>query len=264
MLPLMLHIFFSASAAGSFIQMLDARRIDDKVTALDEELDFGPISNGSLAERTVWLDEAAPLDFGDRDWIAEDESRIRSGVSSNEDRLIWIAPASAAEQAGLSWFISNFDIRKTSIAIVDFPVKSAGDQRMPLCLGELGVEAMHLLYDDCPRVPLQDSRFGEDRWNQLVAENALLRVVEGGELRSAPDEYFDALLLAHCGGKWERWYRVLADVMGDVWDSGQSAGIELLLWRLRCLIQEDRIACDGELPKFGGASENAAKIRRAS
>jgi hypothetical protein len=96
----------------------------------------------------------------------------------------------------------------------------------------------------------------------LVAENALIRVVDEGRLRSAPDDYFDNFLLAHCPSGWAKWHRVIADAMGDIWDTGQSAGSDLLLWRLRGLIEDGQIACDGDLPRFGGSVSDAVRIRR--
>jgi hypothetical protein len=122
---------------------------------------------------------------------------------------------------------------------------------------------MGQLYDECPRVPWHPSRFNESRWSILVAENALVRVVDEGLLRSAPDDYFDSFLLARCSVEWVKWHHIIADAMGDIWNTGQSVGSDLLLWRLRALIDDRQIACDGEAPVFGGSTSGAAKIKRA-
>lgn len=261
----MIHIFFCASAAGTFRQLLRARDIAEEVADISEELDLGPISHGDLADREVWLDQFAPMDFGKRDWLAESEVRFRNHIARNPERLVWIAPASATEQAGLYWYLSQFGGNGTRLAIADYNVRGTWNGKSPLKLGELGLEPMGELYDECPRVPWDPLRFPEDLWNTLVAENALVRVVaEGGHLRSAPDNYFDDFLLARCPVGWTKFHRVIADAMGDIWDTGQSAGSDLLLWRLRALINNGQISCDGEPPLFGGSVANAVKIKRAA
>jgi len=258
----MIHVFFSASAAGTFGQLLDTRGIDDRIAALSDHLDYGPISNNALAVRETWLNTHVPLDFGDCDWIGEDEDRFRRVVESDPDRLVWIAPASAAEQSGLYWYLSQFGGLGTTLALADYPLGRGWNGGPPLSLGELGIEPMAQLYDTCPRIPWDQSRFPEDRWGKLVAEDALLRVVLDGELQTAPEALFDHLLLARCRNEWTKWHRVIGDVMGDIWQTGQTADSTLLLWRLRDLIARGVVACDGEAPLFGSSVSDAVKIRR--
>lgn len=241
--------------------MLRARGNRDKITAFCEELDFGPISNGPLKVRATWLDQMAPHYFVDRHDNGEGEDQFRHAVSSDEDRLIWFTPASATEQAGLQWYLSNFGSQRTSIVIADFPIPSAGRKRPPVSLGELKIEEMELLLNDCPREPLQASRFGTNRWNELVAENTLLRVVEQGQLRSVSDSYFDADLLASCPQSWTKWISVIGQTIFTLAKAGHNVGTDLLMWRLRTLIKGGKIACDGELPMFGETTASAT-IRR--
>jgi hypothetical protein len=258
----MIHIFFCASAAGTFRQLLDARGITEKVVDLSEELDFGPISHGAIADRETWLNCYVPMDFGDHDWLAESEARFRQCIANDTERLIWIAPASATEQAGLYWYLSQFGGADVKLAVANYPFGGNWNGKSPLKLGALGIEPMGQLYDECPRIPWDPSRFPKDRWNELVAENAFLRVVNDGQLQSASDDYFDKFLLARCANGWTRWHRVMGYAMGDIWETGQSAGSDLLLWRLRSLIDNGQIACDGDPPLFGGKPSDAVEISR--
>lgn len=83
----MIHVFLCASAAGTFGQLLDARGIAEKVTALSEDLDFGPISHEDMVSREPWLNQFVPLDFGDHDWLAGSEARFRKHIASDPERL---------------------------------------------------------------------------------------------------------------------------------------------------------------------------------
>lgn len=257
----MIHIFFCVSAAGTFRQLLDSRNVNEEVAAISEEFDFGPISYADLAEREAWLNQYAPLDFCERDWLATSEARFRKQVANHADRLVWIAPSSAAEQAGLYWYLSQFGGENTELAIADYGFGGTWDGNAPLKLGELGVLPMGQLYDECPRIAWDSSRFNESQWSMLVEEDAHLRVVTDGALHSAPDNYFDSFLLARCPVKWVKWHRVLADAMGSIWETRQTAGSDLLLWRFRALIESGQIACEGEPPRFGGSPSDAVRIR---
>lgn len=239
-----------------------SRGITEKVTDISEELDFGPISHGPLEDREQWLNQHAPLEFGKWDWLANSEARFRKHVMNDTERLIWIAPASATEQAGLYWYLSQFGGNNLRLAVADFPFTATWNGRSPLKLGELGLEAMGQLYEECPRVLWEPSEFPEDRWSAFVAEGALLRVINDGQLQSAPDTFFDSYILARCPEGWDKWHRVIANSMGDIWDTEQAAGSDLLLWRLRTLIEEGRIECDGDLPIFDGNVSEVVKIRR--
>lgn len=259
----MIHIFFCASAAGTFKQLLHSRGQSDKVVALTQELDVGPISHGELADRQEWLNQNAPFDNDTHDWLAHDEARFRNMVLREPDRVIWIAPASATEQAGLYWYLSKFGGIDLKLAIADFPFDGTYGGLAPLKLGELGLEPMGWLFDNCPRQSWDESRFPQTRWNALVDEKSLLRAVIDGALQSVPDAYFDHHILTRCPDRWVNWHRVMADAMGDIWHSGQSVGIDLLLWRFRKLIEEGKVACDGKLPSFGDSVSDAVKIRSA-
>jgi hypothetical protein len=258
----MIHVLFDASAAATFRQLLRRLGIAEKVAFLSEQLDFGPISHGCLADRGPWLDRHAPLDYGTHDWMAQEEAKFRRSVAGDAERLIWIAPASAQEQAGLYWYLSQYGDADLKMAVADFPLCGHLGGEPILKLNEVSVESMEQLYEDCPRTPWDASRFPRDRWAELVAENALLRVVDGGQLRSAPDDHFDQFLLARCPRRWVKWYRVLGDTLGNLWKSGQSAGVDSIMWRLRTLIEDGKIACDGALPVLHGNVSDAVKIRR--
>jgi Protein of unknown function/Domain of unknown function (DUF1835) len=259
----MIHVFFSPSAAGTFRKMLRARGIAEEVAEFFEELDFGPISHGALAEREPWLNQYAPLYHGDHNWIGRSEARFRQRIDATSERLIWIAPSSATEQTGLYWYLSQFAGADFKLAVADYPFDETWNGKAPLMLDQLDVEPMARLYDGCPRVQWDPVCFPETKWSALVADNALIRVVVNGRLQSGADDYFDGYLLARCPLAGAKWPRVVAEAMGDIWNAGQSAGSALLLWRLRTLIENDRIICDGQLPLFGGGVFEAAKIRRA-
>ena len=131
----MIHILFSSSAAGTLRQLLNARGLREKVVDLSEELDFGPISPDNFAEREEWFNRYVPTDFGKHDWISDSVRRFEERVFQDSDRLIWIAPASAAEQAGLFWYLARFSGSGIRMVIADYPLEENWQGKAPLRVG---------------------------------------------------------------------------------------------------------------------------------
>jgi len=258
----MIHIIFSSSAAGTLRQLLYARGRRERIVDLHEYLDWGPIATDKFDDRVTWLDRHLPNDLG-WDWISESTVKFHERAAADSDRLIWIAPCSAAEQAGLYWYLDQFGGARAQMIIADNALRGAWRAQPPLTLGELQQEAMAELYDEYPRLPWDSSRFPPDRWRTLVADNALLRIVDEGVLRSAPKDYFDHFLLERCSTEWVKWHRVVADAMADIWGTGRSADEGFLLWRLRELIQRGDVICSGELPRHHARRISPVMVRRA-
>jgi hypothetical protein len=259
----MIHVLFNSSAAGTLRQLLSARGLRHRVVDLTDALDFGPISTGSFEDRETWLDHYVPSGIGSWDWLAEHVDEFRDRVAADSERLIWIAPSSASEQSGLYWYLAQFGGAGAQLIVADYPVRDAWRGEPPYGLGALQQASMGELLDECHRLPAKHSRFPEHRWKGLMNENALIRVVDNGVLRSAPDDYFDQFLLAHCPVEWTKWRRVVGDTMFRILDLGHSACDRLLIWRLRELIQREEIACDGALPVYGSVLGSKVSVRRA-
>lgn len=256
----MIHIVFSSSAAGTLRRLLRRRGLRDKVVDLTDSLDWGPIAM-PLKDRENWLDQYAPTGSGNRDWISEQVSEFWKAVEKEPDRLIWIAPRSATEQSGLYWFLSQFDGIEADLVIADYPLSASWKNQAPLTLGELNEDLMAELLDSCPRIRRDDARFPRRRWSELMIDNALLRIVEGGAIQSVHERYFDDLLLEHCHSDDTNWRRVVGNAMAASFDSNGSPSDAFLFWRLRELIREGRIVCDGEL-LLDSVGDGAAKVRR--
>ena len=257
----MIHILFSSSAAGTLRQLLYSRNSKQRVVDLSDCLDWGPIAHDNCRDREAWFNRHAPTSFCEMDWLCESLKRFNDGVANDREWLIWIAPLSAAEQAGLYWFLHHFDAGRAQMIIADYPLSKAGRDEAPFSLGELDQDLQLELLDECPRVPWDQSRFPKEVWSSLINDDALLRVVIDGELRSTSDDYFDANLVRSCPLEWTKWLRVIGDAMGALWDLGHSVHDDFLIWRLRHLIHEGVIHSDGPAPRFGD-EPNQLRIRR--
>ena len=249
----MIHVTFSPSAAGSLRQMLAKRGVRERVIELTDDLDLGPISRGDLTGRQDWLNRNAPLGLPmaeQRDWFAESEARFCEAVEANRDRLVWIAPSSATELAGLFWYLDRFGGEGSRIIQADFVPHNWWNTEPPTSLGQLGEEQLAELLDEAPRVERDSTRYPADRWQQLIDDGALVRAVKDGALQSVADDFFDWSILEQCKPDWRKAPYVLANAMSSLWDAGHNTNLDLLVWRVRELIKNGRIACDADLSEI--------------
>lgn len=260
----MIHVTFSPSAAGSLRQLLAKRGVKERVIELTDDLDLGPISRGDLAGREDWLNRNAPLGFPmaeRRDWLSESETRFCDAVEADCDRLIWLAPKSATEQAGFLWFLDRFGSEGAKLIFADFVPRNWWNTEVPTSLGQLGEEHLAELLDEAPRVAWDTARYPADRWQQLIDDNALVRAVQDGVLQSVEDDFFDWCILEKCTTEWKRVPYVMAEAMSGLWDAGHNANIDLLTWRLRKLIESKCIACDADLSDISVGLDRNQHVR---
>ena len=223
-----------------------------------EYLDWGPI-NVPLDERIQWIEDNSPSDIG-WDWLLEAVERFGADAANlDDDRLIWVAPQNATEQAGLYWYFHHFGGGGQMI-IADFALGGAWHEEPPRSLGSLSQEYFGRLLETCEPQPWDSSRFPAGRWAELTGDGALLRVVRDGQLQSAPADFFDEMILQHTTTQWTRWSRIVGETMGHSWDAGHSPDDSLLKWRLLELARNGRLELDGDLSLHGVGQ--AAKLRR--
>ena len=239
--------------------MLRARGIQDNVVALHEYLDWGPV-DCPLEDRVAWLESHSPSDIG-WDWLTESVQKFRSAAAAAVERpLIWIAPRNANELSGLYWYLDQVRPIDAQMLIADFSIRGNWRDEPPLGLGQLSTELLAQVFERVPE-PWNTNRFRPGRWSEMVRETALLRVVRSGKLQSAKSDFFDEIIVQRCPSKWTRWYRVVADAMGDAWEANHNPDDALLKWRVMELVRCGILQLDGDLALHG--MDQAAKLRRA-
>lgn len=242
----MLHVFFSSSAAGSFRQALWGKRIDQPVVDLTHVLSWGPIACG-FAGRQRWLNEHVPADWGEWDWIGEDDQRIAEAHAIHPQRQLWVTDSSASDLCGLHWYLDRFGGEGTAICLIDQSHIARWRTEPLLSLGTINADQFGWLIDHIEAQPWDAQRFPVERWAELRREDALLRVIEGGKVMSVAADRFDDHLLRHCSGEWRREIRVAVNAMCSLWDDGHNMHHDFLTWRLRTLADSGVIESSGPI-----------------
>ena len=250
-----LHIMFSPLAAGSLRQGLEQAGRDDQVVAYFDDLSFGPIDPPDLDVRRAW--DGEELGYDDYDLSARMAAFWTAALAPGRRRIVWVTRRSPKEYAGLLEFLRQIgdepfeiiDLTDVAIEPTAFTEERIG-ATWAIHPGEF---LQYRLFERASPLSPEDRVRYADTWSRLRAENAPLRVIENGELCSAPMTYFDAQLLSAATGEWRRAAYLVGVTLVEIWETSfYQTGDLVLFARVRALVDSGDLEGRGDLttPSF--------------
>jgi len=249
-----LHFVFTLSGAGCLVRALRKAGRDDQVIASFDLMSFGPIDPSDPASRRKWLEnelgridrkDAAP---SERDW---DESRF-----PDNRKVAWLTRRSAMEYAGfLEWVWQLGDAPCEVVDLSEVKVSCPPELAPPrppalaksLALLHHDTIRHNKLWDLAEPLRMTERHRYRELWQQLLSENAPLRVIDGDKLVSAPLSFFDSLLMSYVTDKWQKVVMVFSWVTISHWDDGiWQTNDAFLAARMRALVESGRLEIRGE------------------
>lgn len=145
-----------------------------------------------------------------------DLEKLKARAAAGDAIRIWAddLPSSACGLLFAADILQHFN---TPVTLVPLPKEyTMGDDAVvqPIGWGDITPELYGVFAKDA--VPVSASQLKEmaARWQQLVRENAPLRVVENGHVISAPIDYYDAAILEECPPEGCRVCELIGKVLG--------------------------------------------------
>ena len=249
-----LHILFSESAVASLRQALAETGMADGVVSQPDDFGFGPINPSDPATRKAWVE--AQLGYLGPWPVEEMEQFWASARTPDARRVVWFSRREARAFAGfLEWLWRAGDLPCDIIDLTDVmvtPRDRDGRAQPPRPAILPLMPAWQILESRVLRraAPLSWDARGKfrRRWAELRAENAPLRVVEDGDLVSAPITQFDELLLSAASHEWRRMAWLVGFALGASLDSQLYQTGDLVLFsRVRALADSGRLEWRGDL-----------------
>ena len=215
---------------------------------LVDDLSCGPIQKIDATSRAGWWSSLHRL--GVRE-VELDMKVFCDRVSRSDDQVIvWTGRQSAKEFAFLLAFANVIGDRPFGI------IDAAEPCDPPLRYPKSGLDIpgaisvwpsemlLTLIGTERPVGPLERAALSE-RWRVLRQENAPFRVVAGTDLISAPETYFDHILLAEAKPEWQTAMRLVGGALGRD-EALMQVGDVALLGRLVALIKAGRLLAEGD------------------
>jgi hypothetical protein len=249
------HFVFTPSGAGCLVQALRKAGRRDVVVATFDNLSFGPIDPSDPSSRAKWLEnELGRIDRKDavrseRDW---DEARF-----PGHRKVAWLTRRSAMEYAGfLDWLWHRGDAPCDLIDLSEVTISRPPEFNSPprqsavptsLALLHHDIIAHNKFWDLAEPLPMTERLRYRELWQQLLSENAPLRVIDGGKLVSAPISFFDSLLMSYVTDEWQRVVMVCTWVTISHWDENICQTDETFLAaRMQALVESGQVEIRGD------------------
>jgi Protein of unknown function/Domain of unknown function (DUF1835) len=249
-----LHVVFNPSAAVDLRRALAEIAQADRVVCPFDNYSFGPINPPDGDARRRWVEDELGYE-GWEDVIGETEPFWRESLSAGDRKIAWFSRRSAQEYAGfLEWLWRLGDLPCEVVDLTDVTVVGRSRDGKPtapklaISLGLLPAYQIlgnHLLDRAEPLSSAMREQY-IDLWRRLRTENAPLRVLEAGELTSAPISYFDALLLSCAARDWQKAAMVVGKALVRD-DCLVQTGDLVLAARVRALADAGSLEAQGDL-----------------
>ena len=250
-----LHVVFTPSGASSLREALEDVGRDDQVVSLFDCLSFGPINPPDMSLRSKWVAN----ELGRTGWDSIDldtDTFWRESLSPGRHKVAWLSRRSAMEYAGfLEWLWRTSDMACEVVDLSEVRISygaEPGSARPPALAMSLGMVSSDTicrerLWDLAePLQPAARQRY-RNLWQRLRAENAALRVIEGGELVSAPISFFDAQLMSCATNDWQKAARIVGQVLGAETDGDVIQDGDLVLApRIDAMVASGRLEIQGK------------------
>lgn len=217
-----LHVTFSPSEASLVNGWLHAAGSEDKAVCLSDDFSLGPILAADAERRARWVQST----LGCQGWeanAATSETLLRACSGTSGEICVWFSPWSTCSHAGFLWWLNQADLSACKIRV--------------FALDRLSWDGISKSAPNALRPAPDDLRLLTDRWRRLQAEDAALRVIEGGRLVSARIDHFDEMLLDGVTSEWQS----MASLVGRVFKAFGAAGLMqtndlVLRYRLASLV----------------------------
>ena len=226
---------------------------DDQVITTFDDLSFGPIDPGDSSSRAKWVE----TELGQTGWNdgASSPERLWDEARLTDNRKIaWLTRRSAMEYAGFLNWLWRLGDERCEVDLTDVKIPRRAEHGLPDLAISLGMLHPDLICEnrlwDLARPLEANARSGYlDLWRQLRSESAPLRVVDGGELVSAPISFFDSTLMSFLADDWQKVTRVVGEALAcQMDDCIFQTGDILLAARVNALAESGRLEVKGKSP----------------
>jgi hypothetical protein len=234
------HIVFTGAGAETLRDALREAGRPGDVISFPDDVSVGPIQSQDVADRDSYWVDVDPR-WGEAPIAPRLSEFWRQSLSPDVELIAWTSRRCSWEYAGFLCWLSRLGGRPAKV--VDLTdVVSKG--RLTF-LGMLKPDEFRDLKPWEAATPIDGPSRVEQQglWRKLQAENAPLRIVEGGTLRSAPHSEFDDALISHATDSWQPAARFVGHVIGHHFiDDDIQPVIDIFL-----AIRLSALAADGAL-----------------
>jgi len=256
----MLHIVFQEA---DITVLQKAIELDEKLSGdvwqIKDEFAVGPIANiyeteGYQDRREWWKELLENSPYTDATNIIDDKLTVHHLTQRLQDEKeecwIWMGQ-NTHDVCGYYWLMSQLKDYQGKIYVLylnNLPfINEKGQLFYPNYLFEIQPKEFLKARKLARLISLSEFETDPDEWKKLCAENAIIRTLEGGKkVVSRGEDYYDTALLNLLHGEPQK----LSKLLHTFYNKAKiHTGDVFLVWRIKKLIEQNKIVMQGEWGK---------------
>lgn len=257
----MIHIVFNEPEVALMqqVQELD-ETLAGEVLQIKDDYAVGPVENiyetdGYQQRRDWWMKLLENSPYKEQTDIVDDKltvHNLKKKLEEIPDEQIWIwMGQNQHDVCGYYWLmpqLRQFQGRVMVLYMNNLPfINEKGQIFYPSWLSEIQPSEFMKAKKLARPITLSEFEVDPDEWNKLLQENTTVRILEGGKKIVSRDEtYYDEEIQKNITGDWQKANRVITNTLNRM---KIKTGDVFLMWRLKELIAQGKVAVEGDLNK---------------
>jgi hypothetical protein len=258
----MIHVVFNEIEVALMQEVMQQdESLQGEVSLVRDDFAVGPIADLDTEEgwnvRREWWMHKLELAGHNKEQFAQIDDRetvkeLCRKLEENPEEQLWIwMGQNQHDVCGYYWLMPQLRAYQGRVMIMymnNLPcINEKGQLFYPSWLHEIQPREFIKAKILVRPITLSEFEVDPDEWKRLCAENAMVRMLEGGKKISSQDEtWYDAEILKNCTNEWQKATRVLTNTLHRM---KVKTGDVFLMWRIKELIQVGKLATMGDTQK---------------
>lgn len=259
----MIHIVFQHADVAVLQKAIELdESLKGDVVEIKDDYAVGPLAaifetEGYQARRAWWKEllDNSPYNTDEMMTMVDDRlavHNLKKGLEENSKEIVWIwAGQNGHDVCGYYWLMSQlngFAGRIYVLYLNNLPfLNEKGHVFYPTTLHEIQPKEFLKAKKLNRAITTSEFETDPDEWTKLCAENAMVRILEGGKkIVSKDDDFYDMDILKSLTAEWQKGNRAMQQILSKM---KLKTGDVFLLWRIRQLAAQEKVELNGDTTK---------------
>jgi hypothetical protein len=259
----MIHIVFQQADVLTLKKAIDLdESLQGDILEIKDDFAVGPLENidteeGWAARENWWRELLAQSPYSHDQLVGSFDDRktveeLKRRLDENETEVAWLwMGQNQHDVCGYYWLIPQLKEYQGRIFVLylnNLPfINEKGQIFYPTTLHEIQPKEFLKAKKLSRAVTLSEFEVDPDEWKRLTAENAMIRILEGGKkIVGKETDFYDKDILTNLTSEFQKGNRAMANILGKM---KIKTGDVFLLWRMKYLAGEDKLEINGDTTK---------------
>jgi hypothetical protein len=259
----MIHIVFQEADIAVLQKAIELdESLQGKIEIIRDDYAAGPVENiyeteGYQQRREWWksLLEISPYNTEQLMNMVDDRlvvHNLKKELDENPKEELWIwMGQNQHDVCGYYWLISQLQPYQGRVVVLymnNLPfINEKGQIFYPTALHEIRPKEFLKAKKLNRKITLSEFEVDPDEWRKLCAENAMVRILEGGKkIVSKNEDFYDKEILSGLTNEWQKGAKAMHTILGKM---KIKTGDVFLLWRMKKLAEEEKMEIHGDTAK---------------